>query len=152
RLKDAAEAKAQVEEKLRAKETALRAAAEQREEVERSAKNRARKFLFAILCLLLLCLAALGFVHLQQLSMESRALAAEAEQLLNIDSAAALDRAIHAWQRSHTEPAHLAVAHAFPKGLYKLSGHVGWIAHAAFSPDESLVVTASYDGTARLWS
>jgi WD40 repeat protein len=35
--------------------------------------------------------------------------------------------------------------------LKELKGHGGPVRHAAFSPDGKLIVTASYDHTARLW-
>jgi len=32
-----------------------------------------------------------------------------------------------------------------------LQGHTSWIYSAAYSPDGRWIVTASYDGTARVW-
>jgi len=36
--------------------------------------------------------------------------------------------------------------------LLVLEGHTGIVASAAFSPDAKQIVTASYDGTARIWN
>ena len=38
-----------------------------------------------------------------------------------------------------------------PKYLRILEGHTGPLTDASFSPDDSLVATASFDGTARVW-
>jgi WD40 repeat protein len=107
------------------------------------------------LVFLLLAVAAAGFARYaqkQRLLAESRAFAAQAEQMVARDQPAALALAIRGWHTAKTAEANFAVAHAFPQLLSKLEGHTGGVFHAVFSPDGWLVVTASDDKTARVWN
>jgi WD domain, G-beta repeat len=83
---------------------------------------------------------------------ESRALAAQAEEMLTRDQPAALALAIRGWQTAKTPEAHLAVARAFPQLLAQPEGHAHRVRHAAFSPDGQCIVTVSHDATALVWN
>jgi hypothetical protein len=123
---------------------------------ERSQRRRAIGLMSGLLLLfLVLAVFAVGSAWVarqQQLSAESRALAAQAEQVLARDRAAALGLAIRAWQTAHTPESGVAVADAFPQLLFKLEGHTHPVIHAAFSSNGQRIVTASNDCTARVWN
>lgn len=87
-----------------------------------------------------------------EIAAEARALAAQAEQMLTEDRPEALRRAILGWTIDPIPEAHLAVAHAFPQIRVWLQDHSGGIVNANFSPDGRRIVTASLDGTARVWN
>jgi hypothetical protein len=55
------------------------------------------------------------------------------------------------WQTAHTPECALTLADASLQQLLKLKGHTGPVMHSAFSPDGHTIVTASADGTARVW-
>jgi len=88
----------------------------------------------------------------QQYIAESRALAAQAEETVRRDQAAALNLAVKAWQAARTAEAHTAVANSFPQVSAVLQGHTDKVLSALFSPDGQRIVTARWDGTARVWN
>lgn len=122
---------------------------------ERSQRRRAVGLMSGLaLLFLVLSLAAIGaalFARRQQLIAESRALAAQAEEILNRDQPAALSLAVKAWQTARTSEANNAVASSFPQLSATLQGHTGNVVNAVFSPDSQRIVTASGDQTARLF-
>ncbi|HET6762066.1 MAG TPA: WD40 repeat domain-containing protein, partial [Longimicrobiaceae bacterium] len=56
------------------------------------------------------------------------------------------DTAVHLWRVERRDPAAPRLIH-----LRQLRGHTGWMSSAVFSPDNAHVLTASTDGTARVW-
>jgi len=90
--------------------------------------------------LFLFALGAAWFARQQQLTAQSRALAAHAEQALGSDRLAALDLATRGWRTAKTVEANLAVADAFPQLLASLIGHSDAVESAVFSPDGQRVV------------
>ena len=57
----------------------------------------------------------------------------------------------HSWLPSEDDPT-VKVWDTQPgEVLYTLSGHTSGVAGVAFSPDGTALVTASWDGTARVW-
>jgi hypothetical protein len=88
---------------------------------ERSQRRRAIGLISGLaLLFLVLALSAIGAAWIarqQQLRAESRALAAQAEQMIARDQPEALALAFRAWRTERTEEAHLAVVDAFPQLL-----------------------------------
>jgi WD domain, G-beta repeat len=86
-----------------------------------------------------------------QLIAESRALAAESEQMLEKNKGIALEIFLQAWAKANTAQAQAGIADSFPQLLTVLEGHTGSVNQASFSPDGKWIVTAGADSTARLW-
>lgn len=125
---------------------------------EHSAAVRFRWFSVALGFLLLIAAAIAWYArrqqsiaHQQQLLAESRALAAQAEELLPRDPGAALNQAVHSWQIAKTHEANTAISRIWPQTSFALR-HDGPVSQARFSPDGLRIVTASDDHTARVWS
>ncbi len=150
-LREQAEARAEAEEQLRLEADRRRIAEEAATAQARRSAVRSRRLSYALGMLVLLAVAAAWFARQQQLAAQSRALAAQAEQMIARDQAEALALAIRGWQTAKTAEALLAVAHAFPQ-LMATFVHKGTVVHAAFSPDGRRIVTASWDKTARVWN
>ena len=55
------------------------------------------------------------------------------------------------WDARVWEPDFIDCSYGKPCSPTLLAGHMGWVYTAEFSPDGSLAVTASADGTARVW-
>ncbi len=84
----------------------------------------------------------------------SRQLAASALAELEIDPGRSVELALEAAELEPTQEAETALRRALPaqrRLLEVLAGHTGSVVSAAFSPDGTRVVTASDDGTARIW-
>src|SRR5439155_10957104 len=107
-------------------------------------------FSAALAMLLLVAIGAAWYASRLQVVEKSRALAAQAEELLPRDHGRALDLALRAWDVAKTQEARLAVTKTFPDllGLFK---HDGPLSQAIFSPDGKRILTASYDHTASIW-
>jgi len=147
-----AEARAEAEERLRQEADRRRAADQTAVSLARHSAVRSRRFSYALGALLLIAAAAAWSARRQQLTAQSRALAAQAEQVLSRDQPAALMLSLRSWERSKTAEANLAIAHAFPHLLGALQGHELTVRHAAFSPDGQRIVTVGYGDTAGVWS
>ena len=88
-----------------------------------------------------------------QHTAQSRQLAASAEANLQTDPQLATLLALHALKTTYTTQAETALRDALPNmQLLHAVRHHGQVHHAAFSPDGKLIVTASQDGTCRIWS
>ena len=151
-LRQQAEARAEAEERLRQEADRRRLAEETTAVQARRSAVRSRRLSYALGVLFLIAAGAAIFARWQQLTAQSRALAAQAEQMIAQDQPEALTLAIRGWHTAKTAEANLAVAHGFPQLLAKLEGHTGWVFQAAFSPDGQRIVTASEDHTARVWN
>lgn len=119
---------------------------------QRASMRRFRRFSVGLAALLILAVATTWLVRKQQLIAESRALAAQAQQLQSQDQPSALGMALRAWHRAHTPEARLAVTSSFPQLLLTLQGHTDVIQMARISEDGQRVVTAGRDHTARVWN
>jgi len=122
------------------------------QEQTRRAATRFRLLSYVLVLFLLVALGATWFARQQQSIAESRAFAAQAEQIADHDQPAALDLAIRGWQTAKTSQASLAIAHSFSRPLATLQGHSDSVGSAVFSPDGQRILTASADHTARLWN
>ncbi len=118
---------------------------------ERGRSRRLKQALMVGLvpALLVVSALAIGFRH-EQMRAESRQLAAQVESTIATDRIGALHLALKAWALAHTEEARVSVGHAAVSYL-QLNGHTAQLNSSAFSRDGMRVVTASYDGTARVW-
>jgi len=116
-------------------------------------RNTRNRYLVSVLALVLLG-AYLAFHSLKERRVEqSLDLASRAENLVSLDrSSDALATAKQALRIDNSSQARGALAHSFPQELVDFQGHSAPVFHAAFSPDERQVVTASSDHTAILWN
>ena len=129
-----------------------RDAAEQKKLAARKREAvRLRWFASALAVLLLIAMGAAAFTYRLQKLERSRAMAAQAEEMLGRDQGQALNVALHAWQTAKTEEARLDVLKAFPQSLARLT-HSDAIASIAFSPDGKRIVTGGYDHLVKVWS
>ncbi len=151
-LRQAAEARAEAEERLRQEADNRRMADRAAALLALRSAARSRRFSYALGALFVIAAAAAWSARQQQLTAQSRALAAQAEQALSRDQPAALMLAFRGWETAKTAEANLAVAHAFPQLLGRLEGHTRSVNHTAFSPDGQRIVTSSSDDTARVWN
>jgi WD40 repeat protein len=146
-----------------ASEAALERARHESEEEHRRTKRRLRRsrLLSATLALLLVAVIA-AVVYAKRSRAEGQAarnlaqyehLVAASERLLSSDPAAALHTALQAYDKQHGSAAEAAVRAAFDADnqLRVLKGHSGTVASSEFSPNGKLIVTASWDGTARIF-
>jgi len=135
-----------------AQQQLLRHQAEDRARDEARAAFRFRLSAIALAGLLILAVALAIYGRHQQLAAESRTLAVQAMQLLSLSQPEALGLAIRGVHIARTREAQLAVAASLPQLVANLRGHSGTVSSIAFSSDGSKIVTASEDGTARVWS
>jgi WD40 repeat protein len=152
RMKEAAEARAAAEQHAREAAEGRASAETQLREKARSTAVRFRWFSIVLAVMLLIAIGATWDARRQQLIAESRQLAAQAQEALSRDQAAALNLALTAWQTADTSEAHSSVANSFPQLLAILQGHTSAISSAVFSPDGQRILTGSDDGTARVWN
>ena len=138
------DATAQIREFVRASVTA-------RKEAERRKLRRLRWFSSVLALLLLLAIGAIWFARREQSLAEARALAAEFEEMLTQDPGRALDVAMRGWNTAKTPETYAALTEALPQTLNVLN-HDGEVVVSVFSPDGQRILTASYDGTARIWN
>ena len=151
RLREVAEAREVAERQLRT-ESEARADAERESRTQVQRRSQLfRRFGWAMTTVALIASITAGYAWRQQRVAESRQLAAEAQELRGRDQPGALNLAFKAWRVAETTEAHRAIAAAFPTAPTVLTGHTDYILSAAFSPDGQRVVTASRDGTARVW-
>ncbi len=136
----------------------LQASMVERDETERKELTaqkrkvaRQRWFLSALAALLLVAVGVAWFAYREQAIQKSRAMAAQSGELLSRDRGQALDLAIRSWRVAKTEEARFAVAKAFPEPLLVLK-HEGLVGVTRFSPDGRLILSGSWDHTARVWS
>jgi WD40 repeat protein len=146
-----------------ASKAALERAHRESEERHRRTKRRLRRsrLLSATLALLLVAVIA-AVVYAKRSRAEGQAarnlaqsehLVAASERLLSSDPPAALHSALQAYDKRHSPAAEAAVRAAFDSDnqLRVLKGHSGTVASSEFSPSGKLVVTAGWDGTARIF-
>lgn len=88
----------------------------------------------------------------QQVLAESRRIAAQAEQTLIADPTEALSLSLRSYRVAKTDESRAAIAASFPRLLTTLAGHSGNVRSGMFSSDGRSILTASNDGSARLWN
>jgi hypothetical protein len=133
---------------------------EQRREAERRVhveRRRARTFrAFAIASAVFAAGALVAATLAVRSGREARSqkLAALATSLLEVDPAESVRRASEALDVRQTPAAEDALRAAIEESRVRavLAGHRDWITSATYSPDGERILTASNDGTARLWS
>jgi WD40 repeat protein len=121
-------------------------------------RERRRAGIFG-LAAILLALVAAGFLFLfidarhARERAQSRELAARANALLDSDPQASLALAVQAVEATPTEQAQDVLRASLEQANVRavLRGHRRAVTVAAFSPDGRRIVTASDDGTARIW-
>ena len=140
-------------EKQLALEAEERAKAEKRLEREKRLVGRQRWILAAMGLLVLIMIGAIVFAFHQQAVARSRELAANAMSQLQIDPELSFILANEAVRVNQTAQS----VEALRQSLLELPvytvirGHADSVNSTAFSPDNKLIVTASDDGTARVW-
>jgi WD40 repeat protein/DNA-binding winged helix-turn-helix (wHTH) protein len=109
---------------------------------QKETARRLRWFSYALGILLLVAASSAWFAYHQQVLEKSRAMAAQAEEMVSRDRGQALDLAIRSWQRAHTEEARLAVASSLPESLLTISGKDP-VYRTVFSPDGTRILMAA---------
>ena len=89
----------------------------------------------------------------QESIARSERMATEAIDEINDDPAAAAEFALRAWEARHTSAAEDSLRQVSSNLLVEraLVGHTGALTSGVLSPDGSVFLTTSEDGTARLW-
>ena len=132
--------------------------------IQRDARRRKRNLILTAAAAMLFVVGATGAIWNSRAQsrkladtgkqFDSERFTREAEKFVSLGQyAEAFDSAYKAFQVSPTpsDAARAAIAHAFPQPMRTLSGHTDIVYNAAFSPDGRSIVTASKDGTARVW-
>ncbi len=122
-------------------------------ETQKNARRRQRYLLTSIPILILILCLVLVFGKRQQADYHSRELAAMAKSQLPVDPELGLLLAMEAVDTHNTDIAEEALRSSLLESHLRvtLRGHSGTIIRAVFSPDNKLILTASEDGTARVW-
>jgi WD40 repeat protein len=119
---------------------------------ERQTASRLRKLAYALAALLVLVGVAALVARQLQLTAESRALAAQSDAILGVDSAEALQLAVAAYERHATQEAEMALWKAMSQPMTRAVLHKrGDPTGAAWSPDGRTVLVWGKDGIAHLW-
>jgi WD40 repeat protein len=130
-------------------------AEQRRAETEAKSGKRFRIFSAILLVFLVLAVAAIIIAASQQNVIQARALAFAARNQIDNDPETALLLAIEAVNR-HTdyeiEGALRESLESFTWRSNNLLGHEDRIVELAYAPNDQLVLSASLDGTARLWN
>jgi WD40 repeat protein len=90
-------------------------------------------------------------ISAQRVSL-SRQLAAQGKAIDSTDPVTARRLAAAAWRIAHTDEARDSLLSLLAEQRSTLYGHTGAVNAVAFSPDSSLLATASSDQTTRLWN
>ena len=130
-----------------------RAAAQHQIARERRRVFRLTLALASVTVLLVAFVALAYFAFTQQRLASSRELAANANAQLRVDPELSVLLAANAAQIAPTHQAEDALRQALLASNLRatLRGHTDQLTGAAFSPDGQLIVSASLDGTARVW-
>lgn len=132
---------------------AAQALERERQATEEQARQKVRRALLASAVMASLLVAILAFFALEQ--AKSIGLAREAESKLGSDPAASVRTALDglSWARRSRE-AEDALRRALAESHVRavMRGHRSGVNSVAFSPDGRFVLTASLDGTARVWN
>jgi WD40 repeat protein len=144
--------RAKAEKKL-ALEAEVRTRTEKQLEREQNLVRRQRWILVAMGILLLMMIGTIVFAFHQQAVAWSRELAASAMSQMKIDPDISLVLATEAVRVKHTAQAEEALRQSLlePPVYTVIRGHTDSVRSAAFSPDGKLIVTGSFDHTARVW-
>ena len=128
---------------------------------DRTARRRRMRFAFAGLAAALAAVTAVAILAVRQGDKAanerdlavSRELAASATSQLVVDPELSVLLASEAMRHADTAQAEDALKRSVAEfhSFTKLAGHTAPLRNAVFSPDEQLVLTASEDGTARIW-
>ena len=123
---------------------------------ERKSRLRQRYFTFGVSVLFFLAATIAGYAYYQKKLSQSRELASQAYNQLDIDPELSAALAREAVRVKHTEEAERALrdavaAYQESRMRTLLAGHEGSVRHATFSHDGTQIVTASEDKTARVW-
>ncbi|MET8762907.1 WD40 repeat domain-containing protein [Lentzea sp. NPDC004782] len=120
--------------------------------------RRARQLVVALVILLVLAVTEAGYaMHAESTAARqrdvalSRIVAGKADALRRTNPALAAQLSLAAYRLSPTEEARTSLLGTFPLPYSRLRGHTGHVNTVAFNADGHTVVTASHDGTAKLW-
>ena len=120
---------------------------------EQKQNRRVRYLAIGASILLVMTLIALLFAIQQERLARSRELTASAMLQLTVDPEQSVLLALQAISSSYTPDADNALRQALGENrlLASLKGHQTWVSGAVFSRDGKRILTASGDGTARIW-
>jgi WD40 repeat protein len=120
--------------------------------------RRARRLVVALVILLLLAVSEAAYaMHAEDVAAQqrdvalSRIVAGKADALRRTNSTLAAQLALAAYRLAPTDEARASLLGAFPLPYSRLRGHTAHVNTVAFNADGRMVVTASHDGTAKLW-
>ena len=119
--------------------------------VQKKAAISARWFSYVLAALLLAIAGVVWYTYRAQLIENSRTLAWHAVEMRDRDHGQAMNFALRSWRTARTDDARAAIVKAFPQLVATLN-HDDAVEKVTFSPDGQLILTASDDQTARLWS
>jgi len=123
-------------------------------EEQARANRRLRLFAVGLGVLLALAIAAAAFAVKQVTKVDSQRLAFAAEGQIPGESETALLLAYEAVERDDNPTTEQALRDVFDQAIIPtiMRGHTSGVFSAVFSPDGQRILTASNDGTARLWN